>query len=381
MNMAVAQGFRQAMAPAIAMLACCIALAGASGAWAQAERDRSVGAAQSRGAAWATVVGDLQARLYPAPPPGAVEAAVLAVLTPSDSEAAARFAACVARGAGPGGERESGARGRETRRADMDAPLACAEAEANFDFERAMVQLLLRLSPYATYLDSAAMTKLTEDADITPAETVGPWLTSRMHDGVLAILLRRFDEDSARQIDAAIAGARDTDRGPGWRATVIDLRGNQGGLLDAVVAVADRFLPSGALFAIRGAGAGEIERFRSLDGDASGERPLILLIDGTSENGAEMLAAAMQDRRRALVMGQSSAGLTIIRTVRPLSRDTAFILPTAGVERSDGRMMDAPVEPDVVLNGDGGDWLAAAVVQASGLAQGRAQGRAQQRAN
>ena len=189
---------------------------------------------------------------------------------------------------------------------------------------------------------------------------------------------------------AGTALARELERAQaqGAKAIILDLRGNSGGLLDEVVACADRFLETGLVMEVRGRGKGDVERYKAAKGDDTKGLPLVVLIDRTTASGGEMLAAALQDHGRAQVVGETSYKRGSIQTLLLLSPDTALRLTTAEVTRPNGqRVTGLGVTPDVVLSHDvtgavneanraGSDvWLEAAVKAAGEMINGRASPR------
>src|SRR3546814_2223541 len=91
----------------------------------------------------------------------------------------------------------------------------------------------------------------------------------------------------------------------GW---ILDLRSNPGGLLDEAVGISDLFLERGEIVSQRGRKKGDIERYFAEPGDAAGGAPVIVLIDSGSASASEIVAGALQDQHRAVVMGERSFG-------------------------------------------------------------------------
>jgi carboxyl-terminal processing protease len=132
---------------------------------------------------------------------------------------------------------------------------------------------------------------------------------------------------------------------------VLDLRNNPGGLLDQAIEVSDVFLDHGEIVSQRGREKTDIERYfaeRMVRGDLAKGRPIVVLVDAGSASAAEIVAAALQDQRRAIVMGERSFGKGSVQTVLPLSDDTALRLTTARYYTPSGRsVQEGGVEPDV----------------------------------
>jgi carboxyl-terminal processing protease len=129
---------------------------------------------------------------------------------------------------------------------------------------------------------------------------------------------------------------------------VIDLRSNPGGLLTQAIEVSDAFLESGEIVSQRGRNAGDIESARATPGDDAHAAPLIVLIDAGSASAAEIVAGALQDHHRALVMGERSFGKGSVQTVLPLSDTTALRLTTARYYTPSGRsVQEGGIAPDI----------------------------------
>ena len=131
---------------------------------------------------------------------------------------------------------------------------------------------------------------------------------------------------------------------------VIDLRSNPGGLLDQAIEVSDSFLTHGEIVSQRGRDKGDIERYFARPGDDAHGLPLVVLVDAGSASAAEIVAAALQDQKRALVIGERSFGKGSVQTLLPLSDDTALRLTTARYYTPSGRsVQEGGVEPDLVV--------------------------------
>lgn len=136
------------------------------------------------------------------------------------------------------------------------------------------------------------------------------------------------------------------------RALIFDLRGNGGGLLTEALAVADIFLPSGLIMTEQDRG-GAIEEFFADNGDAAEDIPLVILVDGGTASAAEVVSGAMQDRGRAVLIGQQTYGKASVQRVHKLAgggelRITWAAWYTPGQQRIDG----VGLAPDIVIEGD-----------------------------
>ncbi len=130
--------------------------------------------------------------------------------------------------------------------------------------------------------------------------------------------------------------------GPSIKGFVLDLRNNPGGLLDQAIAVSDAFLDQGEIVSTRGRYASDIQRYNARKGDATGGLPLIVLINGGSASASEIVAGALQDHKRARLVGMLSFGKGSVQTVIPLDRgDGALRLTTSKYFTPSGRSIQA----------------------------------------
>jgi len=175
---------------------------------------------------------------------------------------------------------------------------------------------------------------------------------SQVKDGVGIIKINGFSKPTGPGVEKAIA---DIEKQTGGHVLgyVIDLRNNPGGLLDQAIEVSDIFLDHGEIVSQRGRDKADIERYfaeSSVRGDLTHGAPIVVLVDAGSASAAEIVAAALQDQRRAIVMGERSFGKGSVQTLLPLSDDTAVRLTTARYYTPSGRsVQEGGVEPDVVV--------------------------------
>jgi carboxyl-terminal processing protease len=131
---------------------------------------------------------------------------------------------------------------------------------------------------------------------------------------------------------------------------VLDLRNNPGGLLTQAIKVSDAFLEKGEITSTRGRNPGDGERFNATAGDLSSGKPVVVLINGGSASASEIVAGALQDHRRAIVVGTKSFGKGSVQTVIPLRGDGAMRLTTARYYTPSGRSIQAlGVAPDIIV--------------------------------
>ncbi|MFV2034497.1 MAG: S41 family peptidase [Halocynthiibacter sp.] len=131
---------------------------------------------------------------------------------------------------------------------------------------------------------------------------------------------------------------------------VLDLRNNPGGLLNQAIRVSDAFLEAGEIVSTRGRNPEDGERFNATPGDLAEGKPIVVLINGGSASASEIVAGALQDHRRAVVVGTKSFGKGSVQTVMPLRGDGAMRLTTARYYTPSGRSIQAlGVSPDIVV--------------------------------
>ena len=131
---------------------------------------------------------------------------------------------------------------------------------------------------------------------------------------------------------------------------VLDLRNNPGGLLTQAIKVSDAFLEKGEIVSTRGRAPEDGERFNATPGDLAQGKPIVVLINGGSASASEIVAGALQDHRRAIVVGTKSFGKGSVQTVMPLRSDGAMRLTTARYYTPSGRSIQAlGVSPDIVV--------------------------------
>src|SRR5210317_120729 len=131
---------------------------------------------------------------------------------------------------------------------------------------------------------------------------------------------------------------------------VIDLRNNPGGLLTQAIRVSDAFLEKGEIVSTRGREIQDGERFNATAGDLAEGKPIVVLINGGSASASEIVAGALQDHRRAIVVGTNSFGKGSVQTVVPLRGDGAMRLTTARYYTPSGRsIQNLGVSPDIIV--------------------------------
>ncbi len=163
------------------------------------------------------------------------------------------------------------------------------------------------------------------------------------------IRIASFSKQTGPATKAAIAGI-EKQLGDKLGGFVVDLRSNPGGLLDQSIEVSDAFLDHGEIVSQRGRTKNDIQRYYARSGDLTGGRPIVVLIDEGSASAAEIVAGALQDQRRAIILGQRSFGKGSVQTLIPLDETSALRLTTARYYTPSGRsVQEAGIEPDIVV--------------------------------
>lgn len=161
--------------------------------------------------------------------------------------------------------------------------------------------------------------------------------------------VRSFNERTDEQLEDGIAKLeRETGHMTGL---ILDLRNNPGGLLDQAVAVSDAFLEQGEIVSTRGRDPQAVQRFNARAGDVIHGLPMVVLINGGSASASEIVAGALQDHGRAVVLGTKSFGKGSVQTLIPLPGHGAMRLTTSRYYTPSGRSIQAKgIEPDVVVD-------------------------------
>ncbi|WP_296126729.1 S41 family peptidase [Pseudomonas sp. Ga0074129] len=168
-----------------------------------------------------------------------------------------------------------------------------------------------------------------------------------LDEGYGYIRITQFQVNSGEEVGKALAKLR-KDNGKKLRGIVLDLRNNPGGVLQAAVEVTDHFLKKGLIVYTEGRIANSELRFNADPADASEGAPLVVLINGGSASASEIVAGALQDHKRAVLMGTDSFGKGSVQTVLPLNNDRALKLTTALYFTPNGRSIQAQgIVPDI----------------------------------
>jgi carboxyl-terminal processing protease len=187
------------------------------------------------------------------------------------------------------------------------------------------------------------------DVNLTRERIVLRPVKWEVRDNIGIVNINTFSGNVGQQTEAALTAIG---KATGGKPTgfVIDLRSNPGGLLDQAIQVSDAFLERGEIVSERGRAKDDIERFYAKPGDLTGGRPVIVLVDAGSASAAEIVAGALQDQRRAIVMGEQSFGKGSVQSVVQLGQDSALRLTTARYYTPSGRSVQAGgITPDIAV--------------------------------
>ncbi len=187
------------------------------------------------------------------------------------------------------------------------------------------------------------------DVKLTRAVIKVQSVASRAEGDVGYIRISGFTEQTQTGLDNAIKKLKASIGPEKIKGYVVDLRNNPGGLLDQAVSVSDTFLDRGEIVSTRSRRAEETQRYNAKPGDATDGKPLVVLINDGSASASEIVAGALQDHGRAILLGTKSFGKGSVQTVIPLARgESAMRLTTARYFTPSGRSIQAKgVEPDI----------------------------------
>jgi carboxyl-terminal processing protease len=166
---------------------------------------------------------------------------------------------------------------------------------------------------------------------------------------VAYIKVTQFNEQTTEGLKKAIADLTSQIPADKLKGFVIDLRNNPGGLLDQAISVSDAFLDRGEIVSTRGRNVSETQRFNARPGELTKGKPIIVLINGGSASASEIVAGALQDHKRATVLGTRSFGKGSVQTIIPLGAGNgALRLTTARYYTPSGKSIQAKgITPDI----------------------------------
>ncbi|EJF90402.1 S41 family peptidase [Bartonella tamiae] len=173
----------------------------------------------------------------------------------------------------------------------------------------------------------------------------------RVENDIGYLRLIQFTEQTFSDLQAAIKDIQDKIPNDRLKGYVLDLRLNPGGLLDQAVNVSDAFLDKGEIVSTRGREKNEIMRFDAKPGDLINGKPLIVLINGGSASASEIVAGALQDHRRATILGTQSFGKGSVQTIIPMGENGALRLTTALYYTPSGTSIQGKgITPDIKVD-------------------------------
>jgi carboxyl-terminal processing protease len=187
------------------------------------------------------------------------------------------------------------------------------------------------------------------DVTITRAVITIRSVRSRTEDNIGYIRVTTFNEQTFSGLELAIKNLKQ-EIGDKLTGYVLDLRNNPGGLLDQAISVSDAFLHQGEIVSTRGRRTDDAQRFNARAGDLAEGLPIVVLINGGSASASEIVAGALQDHRRAILLGTKSFGKGSVQTIIPLSGHGAMRLTTARYFTPSGRSIQAKgIDPDIAV--------------------------------
>jgi carboxyl-terminal processing protease len=178
-----------------------------------------------------------------------------------------------------------------------------------------------------------------------------PTVTAKLESGDIGyIRLSGFDDATATALDTAVKELR-TQAGSKMIGLIIDLRNNPGGGFDAAVAAADAFIDKGDITVVKSRKADNAKRIAATPGDIANGQPIVALVNGGTAREAELVAGALQDSRRAVLLGTKTFGESAIETLIPLNGNGAIRLTTARFVTPSGRPIQGKgLDPDLTVS-------------------------------
>ena len=166
---------------------------------------------------------------------------------------------------------------------------------------------------------------------------------------IVYVRITSFTERTSEELEKGVKDLIEKE-GDKVKGVVLDLRNNPGGLLDQAVQVSDDFLDQGEVVSTRGRRSDSIQRFNARKGDIVESLPMVVLINAGSASASEIVAGALQDHRRALLLGTRSFGKGSVQTIIPLGGQGAIRLTTARYYTPSGRSIQAKgIDPDILV--------------------------------
>ena len=167
--------------------------------------------------------------------------------------------------------------------------------------------------------------------------------------GFAYMRITQFQAKTAQSLQQDLQVLEQQNKAP-LKGLVLDLRNNPGGVLNGAVDVADDFLEDGVIVETKGRGNGSDQSYKATPGDLLKSAPMVVLVNGGSASASEIVAGALQDHHRALILGERTFGKGSVQTILPLGNGTAVKLTTARYYTPNGRSIQAAgIEPDIKL--------------------------------
>lgn len=168
--------------------------------------------------------------------------------------------------------------------------------------------------------------------------------------GYAYLRITQFQERTTDDLGKAIKKLKKESKGK-LKGVVLDLRNNPGGLLDAAVGVSDAFLKKGVIVSVRGRHADNQHVYQATPSDLTDGAPLVVLVNGGSASASEIVAGALQDHKRGVIMGQLTFGKGSVQSIVKLTNDTALKMTTARYYTPNDRTIQAQgIKPDIELS-------------------------------
>lgn len=187
------------------------------------------------------------------------------------------------------------------------------------------------------------------DVTITRAVIKIESVRSRLEGDIGYLRITTFNEQADKGLTKAMSKLAN-EKGDDLAGIVLDLRNNPGGLLNQAIAISDAFLDKGEIVSTRSRRAEDTERFNARPGDLSNGLPIVVLINGGSASASEIVAGALKDHGRAIILGTRSFGKGSVQTIIPLSKHGAMRLTTARYYTPSGTSIQGTgIEPDIIV--------------------------------
>ncbi len=202
----------------------------------------------------------------------------------------------------------------------------------------------IRLKVQRAGLDEPLEIKITRDVIRIKA------VKFRVEGDIGYIRISQFNEQTTDSLKDAIANITKAIPAEKLKGFVVDMRNNPGGLLDQAISVSDAFLDKGEIVSTRGRRVEETHRFYAKPGDLTNGKPVLVLVNGAAASASEIVAGALQDQKRSLVLGSRSFGKGSVQTIIPIGGNGALRITTARYYTPSGKSIQAKgISPDIFV--------------------------------